>query len=125
MRKRSKTKLWLDKADRALQDWYRKIFAGNLCEGCGIRKFYCMHHHLPKSRSNAGRYFHDNLIFICKFCHDEISFNGGAQIIAKYSTKRGEIWVEEMDKLKKVRRSPFGKKELEAIIKKYGGSDKN
>lgn len=119
LRKRSKSKATIDKADRELQDAYRRKYGGKLCESCERCEFYCMHHHLPKSRSNAGRYHKDNLIFICKPCHDEISFNGGSQVVARYSAKRGKKWVAEMDLLKQERRQAYSKKELEKIIIKY------
>lgn len=107
-----------DEADTALQNAYRRNYPTEKCESCG-NQFYCMHHHLPKSRSNAGRYEHKNLIFICKPCHDEISFNGGSQIVARYTIKRGKEWVNEMDKLEKNRRASFGIKELKKIKQKY------
>jgi len=119
MKKRSKQKSLIDRADRELQDAYRRRFKGKLCESCGLKEFYCVHHHSPKSRSNAGRYHKKNLIFICKLCHDEISFNGGSQVIARYSVKRGKKWVKEMDLLVKERRGAFGKKELKKIISYY------
>ncbi len=118
MRKRSKSKATIDKADKALQNAHRRRYKDKLCESC-LREFYCMHHHLPKSRSNAGRYHKDNLIFLCKPCHDEISFNGGSQVIARYSARKGKRWIDRMDELARERKSYYSKGELEKIISYY------
>ena len=117
LRRRSKSKATLDKADRALQDYYRARYTGARCEVCG-KPFETMHHHLLKSQSNAGRFERINLIFICHKCHSKISF-GDLTGVARYSSKRGLKWVEKIETLKKVRKQYYTKKELEAIIKKY------
>ena len=117
LRKRSKSKATIDRADRALQDYFRREYPDNKCECCG-GQFELMHHHLLKSNSNAGRYNHDNLIFLCKICHARLHF-GQLNVISIYSVKRGEEWVNKMAELKKVRKSHYGKKELEEIIQKY------
>ena len=77
-----------------------------------------MHHHIEKSKSNAGRFNHDNLIFICQLCHSNIHF-GDHNIVATYSLKRGSKWLEKMRKLKLEKKSYYGKKELEKIIEHY------
>ena len=118
LKKRSKQKITIDIVDRKLQDWFRKTYPKAKCESCG-KTFYCMHHHLPKSRSNAGRYNHENLVFICHACHSEISFNGGSQVIARYSARKGVEWVKKMDNLAKERKQYYTKKELEEIAKLY------
>src|SRR3990167_10324837 len=107
MRKKSKNPIRKakDEADRALQDAYRRNYPNEKCESCGQR-FYCMHHHLEKAKSNFCRYYKDNLIFICKKCHDAIHF-GDNQIISRYTAKRGKKWVAKMDKLKQETRSPY------------------
>ena len=123
LRKRGKSKATIDKADRALQDWFRAMYPNKKCEVAGCRNtFSLMHHHLEKSISNAGRYNHDNLIFICKFHHDKIHLSGDrAQIIAKYTITKGKDWVKRMDKLRKESKGHYGKKELETLIKNYQG----
>lgn len=117
LRRRSKSKVTIDKADRALQDWFRATYKGKKCEVCNA-PFQVMHHHNEKSKSNAGRYDHDNLIFLCHKCHSKITF-GDNNIVATYSQKRGKEWLDRMWKLRAVRRPLYGKKELEEIIKKY------
>ena len=124
LKKRSKSKAMIDKADRSLQDAYRRRFKGEPCEVCG-KPFDLMHHHLRKSQSNAGRYFYGsrkkrpvNLIFVCERCHTKISF-GDMSLVAIYSLKRGKIWLEAIEALKKIKRAPFGKKELERLIEYY------
>src|SRR3990167_9198600 len=115
LRKRSKSKATIDIADRKLQDWYRFIYRGTRCEVCGA-PFNVMHHHLLKSQSNAGRYEHNNLIFICFRCHSALHF-GDNNIVATYSIRRGEEWIEKMKKLKQVKKQYYTKRELEEIIK--------
>lgn len=117
LRKRSKSKATIDKADRALQDWYRFTYPEKKCESCG-KPFEVMHHHNEKSKSNAGRFLEDNLIFLCHKCHASIHFQNH-NVVAIYSTKRGEAWVQRMVELKRVMRASYSKKELEEIIEKY------
>ena len=119
MKKRSKSKATIDIADRVLQDAYRRKYKGELCEGCGEREFSCMHHHINKSQSNYLRFDKINLIFICSYCHPLISFGKGAQIIARYSVKRGKAWIMKIGELAKIKRPSYGKKELEKIITKF------
>ena len=117
LRKRSKSKATIDKADRALQDWFRATYPNNKCEVCG-GQFQVMHHHIEKSKSNAGRYEHDNLIFICHSCHSKITF-GYNNVIATYSAKRGIKWVEKMQELSKISKQYYTKGELEVIMLRY------
>lgn len=117
LRKVSKSKVTIKKADRALQDWYRAKYPNKRCECCGM-PFQVMHHHVEKSKSNAGRFLDDNLIFLCHKCHSSIHFQNH-NVVAIYSARRGEAWVQRMIELKQVRRLPYGKKELEEIIEKY------
>jgi len=105
------------KADRALQDWFRREYPDNKCECCG-GQYEVMHHHILKSNSNAARFNHDNLIFLCSKCHSSLHF-GNLNLISIYTAKRGNEWVEKMVELKKVKVSHYGKKALEVIIKKY------
>src|SRR3990167_2470568 len=117
LRKRSKSKATLDKADRALQDYMRREHKGEPCEVCG-RQFQVSHHHLEKSKSNAGRFLEDNLILLCHACHSKITF-GDHSVVASYSLKRGPQWFTRMEELKKVRKEHYSKVELEGIIKQY------
>lgn len=117
LKKRSKSKATIDKADRALQDWFRREYKGTPCENCGV-PFEVMHHHIEKSKSNAGRYHHDNLIFLCHKCHAKITFDDH-QVVANYTLKRGQDWFNRMRDLKRVSRPSYGKKELESLIEKY------
>lgn len=110
-------KIAKDEADAALQNAYRRNYPDAECESCGNR-FYCIHHHILKSKSNNGRYAEINLIFICKYCHDLIHF-GNLHIVAKYTAKRGKKWVEEITKLEKDKRSPYTLKELRAEKQKW------
>ena len=119
MRKISKNPIRLlkIKADRALQDWFRREYLKKLCEcGCG-RKFDLMHHHNEKSKSNAGRYNHDNLVFLSKFCHDSLMYSNVVR--DRYILRKGEDWLKRMILLAREKMSPFSIKELKEFIKIY------
>ena len=117
MRHRSKSKATLDKADKALQNWFRRIYPDKKCEVC-FQPFQVMHHHLEKSKSNAGRFNHDNLVFLCHRCHSKIIF-GNHNVVATYSLQRGAEWLAKMKSLAKVQKQYYTKRELENIIEKY------
>ncbi len=122
LKKRSKSKATLNKADRALQDWYRWKYPDDKCEVCGVGA-EVRHHHIEKSKSNAGRYLDDNLVASCHKCHSKIIF-GDNNVVAIYSVRRGEEWVARMEILKREKKSYYTKKELEEIIEKYRVGDK-
>jgi len=120
LRKRSKSKATLDRADIALQNFYRRQFVKTKqkCEcGCGRMAEVC-HHHIGKSKSNYLRFAEINLVFLSHFCHSKITFQDYS-IVARYSVKKGEKWVKKMDKLKIIKKQHYTKKELEIIIKSY------
>ena len=121
MRKRSKSKATLDKADRALQDWYRRQYPKGKCEICGL-PFDVMHHFVPKSQSKALRFDDEkgNLVFICNGCHFRHHRTANPMIHGTVIKKRGMDWYNNlMDRQHKEKRDYFGKKELEDIIKRY------
>ena len=74
LKKRNKSKMTLNEADRALQDYYQATYKGTPCEVCG-KPFEVMHCNNEKSKSNAGRYLHKKLIFLCHHCHSLITFD--------------------------------------------------
>lgn len=117
LKKRNKSKATLDKADRALQDWYRRNYPTDLCEVCGSLA-QLRHHHIEKSKSNYLRYNPINLIALCNKCHQKLHF-GDNSIVATYSIKRGEEWLNEIEKLKNIHKPYYSKKELEEIIELY------
>lgn len=119
MRKRSKSKILLDKADRCVQDWFRKHYPKQKCESCGIRTFYCVHHFIEKSKSNNLRYNLLNLIFICRHCHSLHHSFGDATIHAKIQNKKGNEWWQKLQKEYKKKRASFTIKELNDIIRMY------
>jgi 5-methylcytosine-specific restriction endonuclease McrA len=101
LRRKSKNPLkrLKEKADRALQDWYRAEYEGEKCEACPA-EFELMHHHLPKSQSNYGRYKQPaNLIFLCKKCHNALHF-GMYDVVSKYSLGRGKEWEKEINHIR-------------------------
>ncbi len=107
------------KADRALQNFFRRAYPNRKCESCGIRTFYCMHHFIEKSRSANLRFNHLNLVFICKSCHSSHHSFGDASIHARIQSRKGDEWWQELQKESKKIISPFSKKELEEFIKIY------
>ncbi len=116
MRKISKNpikKLKLKKTDRMLQDWFREHFPFLQCEICG-RKFEVMHHFIGKSKSNYLRYHPLNLVPLCHKCHAQIQWDSTIQV--KIVLKRGDKWFYLIERLKKIKKSPYTKKELEEII---------
>jgi hypothetical protein len=117
LRKRSRNPLnaLKRKADKALQEWHRAHYKEE-CECCG-KPFELMHHHLPKSQSSFGRYNHDNLIFLCKVCHNALHF-GTYNIVSTYTLKRGKRWKKKIDWMRQqyLKLTP---KYLEEIIEKY------
>ena len=117
LRKRSKSKALLDKADRILQNYFRREFPGDKCEACGARA-EVRHHHIEKSKSNFLRFHPKNLVALFYSCHSKISF-GHNDIIAIYSVRRGKKWVEEINRLKREPKQSFSILELEDIIEEY------
>ena len=107
----------LDKADRALQDYYRAFYPDRKCEVCG-KKYQVCHHHIEKSKSNAGRFNFDNLIFLCHKCHSRIIF-GDHNVVAIYSIRCGREWLATMERLKKIKWQSYTRKELERIIERF------
>ena len=116
MRKRSKSKATLDKADRQVQDYYRAKFPKGRCESCG-RLFSLIHHFIEKSKSNYLRFNIINFIFICKKCHSLHHCFGDSSIHARIILHKGEKWLEEIIKASRIKRESFSKGELEKIIK--------
>ena len=89
-----------DRADTALQESHRRNFPNKKCESCG-KQFNLMHHHIEKCNSMFARWMQpDNLIFLCKKCHQNIHF-GNADAVSKYSIKRGTEWVKRIEKMRK------------------------
>jgi hypothetical protein len=102
LRKKSKnpSKAAKDRADRALQDSYRKNYPNEKCEVCG-NHFDLMHHHIEKCNSMFARWMQPvNLIFLCKECHQNIHF-GNADPVARYSIIRGDQWIDKIEDMRK------------------------
>jgi hypothetical protein len=89
-----------DRADRALQDAYRREYPKEKCEVCGAQ-FDIMHHHVEKSNSMFLRWMQPvNLIFLCSECHQKIHF-GNSDPVSAYSIKRGDVWLEHIRQARK------------------------
>ena len=118
---RSELKKWGDKADRALQDWYRKEYRGKKCEGCG-RRFQLMHHFIEKHLSAGLRFEHDNLIFLCSRCHTSHHLGGNAAVMAKVILCRGQEWLGDLLLLDRARKGMQNTVErFKEVYQKYGG----
>ena len=119
LRRRSNNprKKLLLKADNALQDYYRKIWADKKCEGCG-GKMELVHHYVLKSHSNRLRYEEINLIPVCKICHSKLHGFHGELINATIILKRGRVWLQRLRELvhEKVN---LGINKLKEIIQGY------
>lgn len=104
-----------DRADRALQDFYRAENPGKPCESCG-RTFEVMHHYVEKSQSTGLRFEALNLIFLCHSCHFRHHKTGDAMVIGEVIRKRGMKWLTRIQKLKHERQwlmdRPFLMKQL-------------
>lgn len=87
----SKRKVFIRKADRALQDWFRATYPNKKCESCGAQ-FQLMHHFLEKSRSTYLRYTQENLIFLCHSCHAKHHLFHDQTVMARVVLERGEEW---------------------------------
>ena len=107
-----------DKADRALQDWYRDTYPEQLCEACGERIFDIMHHFVPKSMSFFLRFNKKNLVFLCNACHYKHHNTGDPTIHALILFKRGEKWFNWIEKAKRIS-IPFSRKIMREQIEKY------
>lgn len=117
---RRATKALNDRANRALQDWYRAQYQPNLCEGMCGKDFEVMHHFIEKSQSIGLRFEHTNLIFLCHGCHYRHHRTGDQTIMQNVIMGRGMAWLKRIHKLKHERkRGPFSRSELEEIIAKY------
>lgn len=118
IRKRSKSKATIDKADKLCQDCYRKLKL--LCEVCGMPADL-MHHFYPKSMSNHLRFAPVNMVALCRGCHFAHHRRGDPHIHSTIVSKRGNEWLHSLEEEKKVHRPAYTKKELEEIIKSYNG----
>jgi len=116
---KSPKKTLTDKADRALQDYYRRHFPEMKCEGCG-QPFQLMHHYIKKSDSNNLRYDKDNLIFLCKTCHSKIHCYGKGQLIeGRIVLNRGQEWLDRIREKSQIHVS-YSLKDYQNFIDKYG-----
>ena len=103
-------------ADRALQDFFRKI--KTKCEICK-NPYQVAHHFIKKSQSNYLRYDIKNLIFICQSCHSKFhSFSDALMTVWVYRL-RGAKWMKYIEKHRHLLKKD-NREELMKIIRKYG-----
>lgn len=81
------------KADRLMQEHYRKVY--NVCEVCG-NPMICMHHFFTKGSSAYLRYDDRNLIPICNSCHFKHHNTSNPTIHMTVIEKRGMDWYKEL-----------------------------
>lgn len=103
------------KADRAMQDFFRRIKTH--CEMCG-EQYQVAHHYIFKSQSNYLRYEEKNLIYICQKCHYKFHNNYTQTMVAKVIKIRGQEWADWIEDHRRLLKSD-NRKELLEIIKKY------
>jgi hypothetical protein len=107
-----------DKADRALQDSYRRNYPKERCEVCGAR-FDVMHHHIEKSKSNYARFLQPaNLVFLCTKCHSKLHFDY-FNVASIYSLKRGQKWENKIKEIEKHPKVTLGINKFNEIKKYY------
>lgn len=108
------------KANRALQDWYRNEFVGEMCEVCDVNQFDVMHHFIIKSQSFGLRFDEINLIFICNSCHYKHHRTDDATIHGTIQSRRGDKWFNALKKKKlEVKGQTESKGFYKEMIKKY------
>ena len=110
------------KADRALQDSFRRNNPGKKCEMCLVNDFQVMHHFIWKSQSNFLRYDEKDLIFVCNPCHSKFHAFPDPTYPIKVAVMRGPEWVEYIEKNKHKLKSD-NRIEIMGIIEKYSPTD--
>ena len=106
------------KADRAVQDAYRRDNPGKKCEMCLVNEFQVMHHFIWKSQSNYLRYVEKNLVFVCNPCHSKFHAFPDPTYPIKLAKMRGPEWVEYIESHKRKLKDD-NRKELITIIDRY------
>jgi 5-methylcytosine-specific restriction endonuclease McrA len=109
-----------ERADRALQDWYRAKYAGRMCEAeCGS-PFQVMHHYVPKSQSAGLRFEHENLVFLCHGCHFRHHRTGDPDVMGTVIGRRGIKWTVALRTIRNARKDwTLSRKFLEEQLTKY------
>lgn len=115
--KRTQLRRLMDKADRALQDWYRFTYKNKCCEVC-LNQFNIMHHFVEKSQSARLRYEPLNLVFLCNSCHAKHHLAGDPSVVSTVLLKRKKKWYDKLMSLRK-ERLDLTMEYLNNIIKKY------
>ncbi len=107
----------IERADRALQDFYRSL---NLeCEVCGAKQ-EVMHHFIPKSSSFGLRYKPQNLIKLCQKCHARHHLSPDTFVQDTIIIKRGIAWLKALEILRlETKGQRPEKEELERIVRIY------
>ena len=104
-----------DKADRALQDYFRRHKSE--CEMCG-GQYQVAHHFIHKKLSNYLRYDIANLIFVCNPCHSKFHSFPEPTYPAKVYKMRGDEWLDYIETHRRLMKK-FTREELEEIIRKF------
>jgi hypothetical protein len=128
LRKHSPSKALLNRADRALQDWFRAN-TDDKCVICG-RKAELRHHHILKSKCNRLRYDERNLIPLCSRCHCLVhgSFrasSGQGYLLDEYILKKGKRWHDYLMRKQREPKLELTESYLKGIIEKYENTKNN
>lgn len=105
-------------ADRAVQDFFRATYPDKRCEVCG-GPFQVVHHPIPKSLSARLRYDEKNFAYICHSCHFAHHRRGDPHIHATLIKKRGQKWMDNLEKLRREYLDINNRKFLECVLAKY------
>lgn len=107
------------KADRALQDFYRREYPNARCESCPA-PFQLMHHAIEKSACAGLRFEESNLVFLCHKCHARHHLRGDPEVMAEVCFGRGQEWFRGLQKLKIERKGmQLDRQFLEEQLLKY------
>jgi hypothetical protein len=121
LRRKSKSayRTLIDKADRALQDWYRAKYPEHPCESCG-KPFDIVHHYIEKSRSAGLRFEEANLIFLCHGCHALHHRFGDISVSTRIILKRGHDWLRDLEMTRLARKNyTISTQYLQEQVNKY------
>ena len=100
------------KADKALQDHYRRVV--KCCELCG-KSFQVAHHFIHKSQSNYLRYDKENFIFLCNSCHSKFHSFPEPTMAIRVLQIRSKKWYDYIQRNRhKIKRD--NRKELEELL---------
>lgn len=111
----NKLAYYRNKADKAMQEYYRKQKLK--CAGCG-QPAQLMHHYFPKSIAASLRYDEDNLVPACSKCHYRHHEASSPRLHAGYLLTKPRDFHQKLEKKKQEIVKP-SQTYYKSIIEKY------